>query len=53
MSSEAQMTADMMAENVVKSIDRTFEEFEPRPAFEIHKAGISASKKINHKLTGY
>jgi len=53
MSEEAQMTADMMSENVVKCIDKTFEEFTPRPAYSIHKAGPMPSKYVNHKLSDY
>jgi len=53
MSDEAQMTSDAMCENVVNNIDETFETFEPRPSFEIHKAGPRPSKFVKHKITGY
>ena len=53
LSEEAQMSSSAMCENVVESITETFNKFEPRPPFEIHKAGPRPSKHINHKLTGY
>ena len=53
MSDEAQMTSDAMCENIVDNIDETFETFEPRPSFEIHKAGPRPSKFVKHKITGY
>ena len=52
-SDEAQMTADNMCKNIIKSIDKTFEVFEPRPTYEVFRADKPRSKEITHALTGY
>ena len=52
-SDEAQMTADNMCKNVIKSIDKTFDVFEPRPTYEIFRADKPKSTEITHALTGY
>jgi len=53
MSDEAGMSATNMAKAVSEAIDETFEKFEPRPLYEIHKAGPRESKYVEHKITGY
>jgi glycosyltransferase involved in cell wall biosynthesis len=52
-SDEAQMSADTMSKNIQETMDEGFENFTPRPAFEIHKAETRPSKYIDHKLIGY
>ena len=52
-SDEAQMTADNMCKNIIKSIDKTFDVFEPRPTYEVFKADKPRSTEITHALTGY
>ena len=52
-SDEAQMTAANMCKNVINSIDKTFDVFEPRPRFELFKADKPESGKVTHALTGY
>ena len=50
-SDESQMSARLMAKNVVDCIDDTFATFKPRPSFEFIKTEKTARKKIVHKLT--
>ena len=52
-SDEAQMTANNMCKNIIKSIDKTFDVFEPRPRYEVFKADKPRSTEITHALTGY
>jgi len=52
-SDEAQMTANNMCKNIIKSIDKTFDVFEPRPTYEVFKADKPRSTEITHALTGY
>ncbi len=52
-SEEAGFTAEKMANKVIEVCDRGFEEFNPRPRFEVHKVGERPSKYINHKLFDY
>jgi len=53
MSDEAGFTADKMCESMADMIDITIESFEPRPAFEIHKAQSRPSRYIEHNLLNY
>ena len=49
-SEESMMSARMMCENVVKSIDATFENFKPRKSFELIKTEKLQRKSIKHPL---
>lgn len=50
-SNESGMSARMMCENVISSIDLTFEKFKPRARFEVHKITDRPRKYITHKLS--
>lgn len=50
LSDEAMMTADNMAKNVILSIDKTFDKFQPRKNFELVKIQKQQRKKLLHKL---
>ena len=52
-SEEAGFTAIKMANRVIEYCDRGFEEFIPRPRYEIHKAVDRPRKYITHNLFGY
>jgi len=52
-SDEAQMTAANMCKNVILNIEKTFDNFKPRPNYEVLKVEEPRSKKITHALTGY
>lgn len=52
-SDEAQMTATSMTDNIVRSMNKAFENFTPRKSFELIKVKNLQPKKIQHKLTGY
>ena len=52
-SEEAQMSADTMSKNIQATMDEGFENFKPRPHYEIHKVEQRPSKYVEHKLTGY
>jgi hypothetical protein len=52
-SNEAQMTSELMSNNIIKVMDQGFESFEPRPAFDLIKVDTLESNYITHKLTGY
>lgn len=53
MSSEAQMTAETMTNNIVKCMNKGFDNFKPRNSFEVIKIKNIEPKKIQHKLIGY
>ena len=53
MSPEAQMTGNTMTNNIVKCMNKSFDNFKPRNSFEVIKIENLESKKIQHKLTGY
>ena len=44
------MSAKNMCENVIKSIDTTFDTFKPRKTFELIKTEKLERKSIKHKL---
>ena len=50
---EARMTADKMSQNVIEVLDKAFDKFEPRDAFDFHTITDRPAKYIKHKLTGY
>jgi glycosyltransferase involved in cell wall biosynthesis len=49
-SDESMMSARKMCENVIDSIDTTFETFKPRKSFELIKTEKLEKKKIKHPL---
>ena len=49
-SDESGMSARQMCENVIDSMNESFEKFTPRPRFELHKITDRPKKYINHKL---
>jgi glycosyltransferase involved in cell wall biosynthesis len=49
-SEESMMSAKNMCENVINSIDTTFETFKPRKTFELIKTQKLERKSIKHKL---
>ena len=50
---EARMTAERMSQNVIEILDKAFNKFEPRDAFDFHTITDRPAKYIKHKLTGY
>jgi glycosyltransferase involved in cell wall biosynthesis len=52
-SDEAQMSSTKMTENIMKTMEEGFENFTPRPKYEIHKIGPIQKNRVVHKLTGY
>jgi len=52
-SEEAQMTGETMTKNIIRCMEKGFENFTPRPAFDLIKAEDSEQKYIKHKLIGY
>ena len=38
---------------IIKGIDETIDNFEPRPLYEIKKIENYSQDRITHKLTGY
>jgi hypothetical protein len=49
-SDESGMSARMMCENVVESMDETFEKFTPRTRFDLIKVTDKPKKYVKHKL---
>ena len=49
-SDEARMSATMMCQNVIESIEETFVKFKPRPRFELIKVEDKKPNIIKHKL---
>lgn len=52
-SEESGMSAEVMCKNIIRNIDKTLEEFKPRPYYEVLKVENVPSKQVLHKLTGY
>ena len=52
-SEEAQMTSTTMTNNIVRCMNKAFDNFTPRKSFEVIKIKNLEPKKIQHKLTGY
>lgn len=50
---EAMMTAENMGVNVIKTLDRGFEQFKPRPSFDFIKIEDRPKRYIKHKIYGY
>lgn len=53
MSDESQMSAVNMTKNIVRCMHKGFDNFKPRPSYELHKVTDRPSNYIQHKLTGY
>jgi glycosyltransferase involved in cell wall biosynthesis len=53
LSDESNMSSPRMCKRVIESIEKGFENFTPRPVYEIEKIGTRPSKRIKHKLIGY
>jgi hypothetical protein len=53
MSDEAGFTAIKMANRVIEYCDKGFEEFTPRPRYEVYKIEDRPRKYITHKLFDY
>ena len=49
-SDESGMSARQMCENVIDSMDETFEKFKPRARFDLHKITDRPKKYVTHKL---
>ena len=49
-SDESGMSARMMCENVIESMDETFEKFTPRTRFDLIKVIDRPKKYVKHKL---
>lgn len=52
-SEEAQMSAVTMSKNISKSMEKAWDNFKPRPSFDLIKVGDRPSKYVEHKLSGY
>ena len=52
-SEESGFTAINMANTVIRVCDRAFEEFTPRPAYDLFKVESRPSNYVNHKLFDY
>jgi glycosyltransferase involved in cell wall biosynthesis len=52
-SEEAQMTGETMTNNIIRCMEKGFDNFTPRPAFDLIKAEDREQKYIKHKLIGY
>lgn len=53
MSAESQMSAISMCNNVVKYMNKGFEDFVPRKKYDLIKVETISPRKVGHKLTGY
>jgi glycosyltransferase involved in cell wall biosynthesis len=52
-SEEAQMSATSMSKNISKCMEKAWDNFKPRPSFDLIKVGDRPSKYVEHKLSGY
>jgi glycosyltransferase involved in cell wall biosynthesis len=48
---EAGFTAEIMGERVITTLDKLFDTWQPRPAYELLLAGKSTTTELNHSLT--
>lgn len=53
LSEEAQMSSVTMSKNISRCMDKAWDNFTPRPSFDLIKVGDRPSKYVNHKITGY
>ena len=42
-----------MSKNISKSMEKAWDNFKPRPSFDLIKVGDRPSKYVEHKLSGY
>jgi len=42
-----------MCKRIIESVEKGFDNFVPRPIYEIEKIGPRPSKRVKHKLIGY
>lgn len=52
-SEESQMSGTTMSNNIIEVMEKGFESFKPRPAFDLIKAEPKERKYVQHKLIGY
>ena len=52
-SKEANMTGTNMSNRIADCMDKAFDNFVPRPTFNIHKIEDRVKPKVTHKLTDY
>ena len=52
-SEEAQMSATSMSKNISECMEKAWDNFKPRPSFDLIKVGDRPSKYVEHKLSGY
>jgi hypothetical protein len=50
LSEESMMSADNMGRNIIKYIDRTFQEFTPRTSYDIIKVKDVEKKYVKHPI---
>ena len=53
MSDEAKMTGEAMSQNIIDAMEEAFENFVPRPRYEIVPVQERPSRLIKHKLYNY
>jgi len=53
MSEEAQMSSINMSSNISRCMEKAWDNFTPRPAFDLIKIEDRPSKYVEHKLSGY
>lgn len=53
MSEESNMSSPRMCKRIIDSIEKGFDNFKPRPIYELEKVGHRPTKLVKHKLTGY
>ena len=53
LSDEAQMSSISMSKNISKCMEKAWNNFTPRPSFDLIKVGDRPSKYVNHKISGY
>jgi glycosyltransferase involved in cell wall biosynthesis len=52
-SEESNMSSKNMSKKIIESMNKGFENFTPRPQYEVIKVEDESNKLITHKLTGY
>ena len=52
-SEEAQMTSKKMSDNIIRCMEKAWDNFTPRKSFELHKFEPLEDREVEHELINY
>ena len=53
LSDESNMSSPRMSHRIINSMEKAFDNFKPRPVYDLTKIDTRPARMIKHKLTGY